>query len=603
MDRDDAIAITFLALLAISLSAYLINTPNLMDLESYKNALLAKDAIDGKLNASKSVYYYFISLSYMFASQLLGKSKVDSELLVTTVKVSQVLLSIIMTVSLYSLLRNFFTKITSFVSSVLILSSPAFISNGIAPTASPEFFGMAVFLLGVAIFFYSNKVRFYPYALIGGIFIGLSILSWKAGIVVFASLIASILIQIFQKYRAAKADFFLTYSSILILGVGILFTLSTTYEFEFLNLSINEFLANYPLFIPLIALFAVLLLLDLSGIHKYRGEFKYFIFSFSLLSIILSLFNNFSFLPGLAIASSFSIEEIKKLERNFKATLAIFTVFMLLASFVLFNNFLNTTQTIVISVLIAAISAFVVLLYRERGPSKFIVIFILATILFSSFGYSFLNVSSRRSQINDEFVEALSWVKENTDENANVASFGRRELVEFIADRKSQNIDAELARYLLTNSSTDTLIARNVTYVVLYADLFDQIDSIRLVANLSKVRIDSFILEGLQVDESGNIYAVFNSSSGKLAFAPLDSKTGAFLDADVLIAYEGNVVPVPFRKFVIINDNRGQIYRLIYPQLDSYEVNLFKAFFSSVNGLRKVYPEKGGSTLVYEVAR
>jgi len=254
-------------------------------------------------------------------------------------------------------------------------------------------------------------------------------------------------------------------------------------------------------------------------------------------------------------------------------------------------------------VLIAAISAFVVLLYRERGPSKFIVIFILATILFSSFGYSFLNVSSRRSQINDEFVEALSWVKENTDENANVASFGRRELVEFIADRKSQNIDAELARYLLTNSSTDTLIARNVTYVVLYADLFDQIDSIRLVANLSKIRIDSFILEGLQVDESGNIYAVFNSSSGKLAFAPLDSKTGAFLDADVLIAYEGNVVPVPFRKFVIINDNRGQIYRLIYPQLDSYEVNLFKAFFSSVNGLRKVYPEKGGSTLVYEVAR
>jgi hypothetical protein len=601
MDREDILVIALLSLLAISLSAYLVNMPNLVDLGSYKNALLAIDAVNGKLSTGKPLYYYSVSLLYAAASQFSAKSGSSNELLISAIKLLQITSSFMMTVSLYFLLRNFFKKVTSFICSVLILSSPILLSNGIAPLASPELFGMSIFVAGLAILVHSNRIKFYPYALIGSIFIGLSILSWNAGAVVFASLMLSVLVQIIYDYRNARANPFLINSFILSLLVGSLFLFSTSYGFAFSNLRIDEFLASYQMLLPLIFLFAVFLFMDLLGRHKHESKLKYFLLSFSILCILLSFFDPFAFLPGLAIASSFSIEEIQKLEKNFNAVLAIFSFLILFASFALFNNFLSQAQSIVISLVIMLISAAVVLLYREANPSKFIVVFILAVILFSSLSYSFLYMANTRGLINRDFIVALNWIKDNTNEKAVVASFGERELIKFTTMRESPDVDAELAYFLLTNSSTDVLTGRNITHLILYADLFDNLEMLRAKANVSRIRLDSFILNGFESDQSGNIYAVFNSSSSKLAFVPIDPRTGIFLDADVMLFYEGNADQVPFRKFMVVDDARGQIYRLIYPQLDSYNINLFKAFFSKVDGLKRVYPEKGGNIIVYEV--
>jgi hypothetical protein len=353
-------------------------------------------------------------------------------------------------------------------------------------------------------------------------------------------------------------------------------------------------LLAYTTGIPLVVVGIFAFISWLIGKHRRRSEFGVFVASFFILSVVVLPFHYFPAALGIALFSAFAINELLEL-KNENLALILFAGTLFFVSFLFSVNFLDTNQSIIASAGVALTSVFIAALYRERRVVTYITFSVIVLFLFSSLIAAMISVSQRQEVIGSGADEVISWTADNLPDNATMWAFKVSPLFEFTTGRTSYSNDTEFAHFILSNDSAAFLKGRNVTHILVDTSLFDSIDTLKVLANNTRVRIASFIFYGRGMS-GGSLYGIFVSADGEAAYVQLDPITGNPVAGNVrVVTKEGNMRLVPIENFLSAGSGR-----LIYPQ-DNYKVNLFNLFFGQVGGLKQVYASSGGDIKIYEV--
>ena len=588
MENREKLIVAIILLLAFSTSAYSITQHHLLDMDSYSELLLAKNALGGKLSTARPFLYQLTIFLYQISS---SGEKFDAALLLSIAKILPVVFSLVCAVSFYFMLKHMLSDIAAFGGAVLLASSQAFLlrmSSGIYSTGA---LGMCAFTLACAAFFLFYSKRNYLLLIVSFILFGISAMSWNAAWVMIGGILLSLFIQLVYQCRK-RWDAVLAHGVIAVFIVFLLTYFIAPRESIFKEMKAAN-LEVYLLNLPLIIIGAAAFVARIAGRHKCRGKFEFFITSFFIFSIILSLFEIFPSSLGVALFSAFALNELVGV-RDEKLALALFSGMLLFSSFEFSQTFLSLSQAALASLLIAATSIFIASLYREKKIATYIALSAMALSLFSSVGFAALTSSQRRDVIGAGVDEMLEWAGKSLPDDANVWAFRISPLVEFTAGRRSYANDTEFARFMLSNESAGSLRGNNITHVIIDAALFDSMETLKTLANNTKVRIDSFRFFSYGRDSEGNAYAVFASRDGKVAWAQADP-SGSLVEGNVVIVTSEGRWVVPLKKFLRLGSSR-----LIYPQ-DNYRVNLFTMFFEDVNGLRLVHTSEDEEIKVFEV--
>lgn len=577
--EDDAIIAAFLVLLTVSVAGYHILDKHLLDMSSYKELVGVRSIVEG--GKSSGMLNQLTAAVY----GLFSTGEFDSSLLVTIAKALPLLLSIISAVAFYFMLRQMLSKLASLAGAVFLLSSPLFLLRMRSGLYSQDSLGMCLFILACCSLFVFYDKKNHPLLAASLLLFLLSSLSWSAGWVMVAAVALSLFIQLLFKKEKHHS-----YAVAGVVAASILSLLITPPAIPNKPASLT-FWASLPT-LPLIILGFILFVMERAGRYECKGRYPLFTTSLFLLSIPLSGFDAFPSSFCIALFSAFAVNELAGL-RDQRAALASLSLLLLFVSFEFTQTFMKFEQAIVASFLIAASSVFIVSLYRERRIEVYIVFSIIALSVLSSISSAALSESRIYDPVGEAVDSMMEWMREQP-EGGRVWAFRITPLVELTTGKEVYENDTELAQFLLSNSSVEFLKERNVTRIVVDASMFDNIEMLKTIANNTKVRIDSFRLYKIGMDQANNPYAVFVTRDGRMAVAQLDPY-GNLLEGDVtIIAGEGMRV-VPLKKFLRVGS-----YRLIYPQ-DNYRVNLFLMFFENVDGLREAYASENGEMKVFEV--
>ena len=592
MENSEKLVIAFIILLAISISAYPITQKHLLNIDSYSELLLARNAVEGKLSSTRPLFYQLTAFLYRIFSPADGKF--DEALLINIAKVLPVIFAVVCALSFYLILRCMLPQTAAMGGAALLVSSQAFLLKMGSGIYSRDSLGMCAFVLACSCFFLFYRKKNYLLLLASVLLFGISAFSWNAGWVMGGAILLSLIAQLACEWRG-KQDVMLAHGVIALLITFVLLYFLTPQENIFNDMKTAN-LQIHLISLPLIAAGVVAFAAHLAGKHKCKVKFEVFIVSMLVISVIISLFDLFPSSFGVALFSAFALNELLGV-RDEKLALILLAGTLLFVSFEFSQNFLELNQAVVVSFLIAATSVFIASMYRERRISTYIAFSVAALLLFSSISTAALTVSQRIDRTGAGFDEMAVWVGENLPENATIWSFRISPVIEFTTGRGAYVNDTEFARFMLSNQSATSLGGKGITHILVDASLFDSIEVLKTFANNSKVRIDSFRLAGYRVDAENNVYAAFISGDGRTwAFAPVDPMSGSLLDGNVIISTIEGSRAVPFKKFLRLGE-----YRLVYPQ-DNYRVNLFTMFFEEVSGLKPVYISENGEIKIYEVA-
>jgi hypothetical protein len=542
MENEEKLIIAFILLLSISVSGYSITKKHLLDMNSYSEVLLAKNAAEGK-SSGTNMLQQLTGLIYAALSS--GQENFNGALLVDIAKILPVIFSAICALSFYFMLKQMFSNIAALGGAILLVSSRAFLLGMSSGLYYVDSLGMCAFILACSLFFLFYNKKNYLLLLASVILLIISAMNWTV----------------------PQGDILK--------------------EMNLANWVVH--ILNLPLMIVGIVAFVAML----AGRHKCKSSFGFFAASIFVLSMLLSLFDIFPSSFGVALFSAFALDELLAVKDQ-KLALAMFSVVLFFVSFEFSQTFLSLEQSVLASLLVAATSVFIASLYMERRIVAYITFSVMALLLFSSVSVAALTASQYVDRVGSNTDSMLEWANEDLPDNASIWAFGISPLIEFTTGRRSYANDTEFARFMLSNESVAGLREKNITNIVIDASLFDSIEALKIIANNTKVRIDSFRFFNYGT-AAGNLYAVFVSRDGKAAWVPADPASGGLIDGDVIIiAGEGSRV-VPLKKFLIIGNSR-----IIYPQ-DNYRVNLFVMFFEDVAGLKRVYTSENEDMKVYEV--
>jgi len=587
MNNEERLILGLILLLAVSISAYTITSKHLSDLNSYSELLTAKRLLEGNSSSAGLIHQITASLYRMFSSG----DEFNYELFTNVAKVLTVILSAACAVSFYFMLRQMFSDVASMGGAVLLVSSQAFLLNMESGVYSPDSLGMCLFALACASLFIFYSKKNHLLLLASALLFLVSALSWNAGWILIGILLLSLTVQLICQPR--KWDDVLARGVAALIVVFIVSYLLTSHQNIFKEADETNLLLYLPN-VPLAAVGIAAFALHLAGRHKSRGRFEFFAASFFLLSVFLSVFAAFPSSLGIALFSAFAINELFGVKDQ-NTAIAVLSIVLFFASFEYSQTFLKTEQAALASFLIALTSVFIASLYREKRVAAYIIFSVIALSLLSSLSTAAIIESQRIDRFGTSIDDMLTWVKDELHPDADIWAYGISPLLEFTTGRSSYYNDTEFARFILSNDSAAVLKQKNITYAVLDASLFDNIEEIKTIANNSKVRIDSFRLYRYEMDTNGNIYAVFVSRNGNAIFAQADPMSGSLLEGDVLVVGADWRKLVPLKKLLRIGN-----YRLVYPQ-DNYDINLFRMFFEHVDGMKEVYTSDDGEIKVFEV--
>ena len=584
MENYNRLVIAFILLLALSISAYSITQPHMLNMNSYSELLLAKNSA-----GTRPLYQLTAFIYGMFSS---GAGSFDTALFMNIAKVLVVILSVLSALALYFMLREMLSEIAAIGGAVLLVSSQAFMIRMSAGVYSSDSLGMCALILACSTFFLFYKKRNYFFLPISALLFALSLMSWNAGPVIVGAVALSLLVQLAYQCRK-KWDDALAHGVVVVFAAFIVSYLAFPQQNIFKNPDLGN-LQIHVLNAPLILVGIAALAAGLLRRHKCRAGFEFFVATLFAFSVVVGIYDIFPSSFGIVVFSAFALEELAGLKDE-RLAIAIFAIVLFFTSFEFGQGFLSLEQSLLAAFLVAATSVFIASLYGERRITTYIAFSVILFSLFSSVGAAALLSLQKVDSIGSGVDETVNWVGDSLPENASIWSFRISPMVEFMTGRRGYLNDSEFARFMLSNESPDVLKGMNVTHVIIDASIFDDMNGLKELANNSRVRIDSFRLFRYEMDQNNNVYAVFVSSDGKLVFAPADPATGNLIDGNVIIAAGEQRRTVPLRELLLAGR-----YRLVYPQ-DNYQVNLFMMFFEDVNGLKQVYTSDDGNIKVYEV--
>jgi hypothetical protein len=590
MKNEEKLALAFVLLLSFSLAAYNFTSLHMLDINSYSELLLAKDAVAGKLSSPTPLLYQLTAFLYnMFNS---GGTGFNTGLMLTIAKVLPIIFSLVCVVSFYFMLKSMFSDIAAVGGAVVLVSSLPFITTMGSGFYTADALGMCLFTAACSAFFLFYKSRNYLLLLASALLFFISGMSWQAGWVMIGVVLLSLLAQLAYSWKK-KLDEPLAHGAAAVLVAFLLAYFIFPQESIFSSMNTTNLL-QYTTSIPLAVVGIFAFISWLIGKHKRRSEFGVFAASFFVLSVVVLLFQYFPAALGVALFSAFAINELLEL-KNENLALILLACTLFFVSFLFSVNFLETDQSILASAGIALTSAFIAALYRERRVVVYITFSVIALFLFSSMIAAVMSVSQRQEVIGSGADEVISWMNYNLPDNATVWAFEVSPVIEFTTGRSSYSNDTEFASFILSNDSTAFLKSRNVTYIIMDTSLFDSIDTLKVLANNTRVDITSFTFYGRGAS-GGTLYGIFLSADGDAAYVQLDPITGSPVGDSVRITTkDGSAMLIPIENFLSAGSGR-----LIYPE-DNYRVNLFNLFFGQVSGLKQVYVSSTGDIEVYEV--
>jgi len=592
MKDEEKLTLAFIILLTFSLSAYGAMNAHLLSLDSYAELLLAKNAVEGKLSSPTPVLYMLTAGVYQTLSS--GSTEFNANLMLNIAKVLPIIFSLVCIASFYFMLRSMFSEIAAVGGAVLLASSQPFVIIMGSGSYYADALGMCLLTMACFAFFMFYSRKNYLFLLASAVIFLISVMSWEMGWVMIGVILLSLLAQLVYG-RSKKFDELLAH------GVAAIFiTFLLAYfisphgnllgEMKTANLSMYIFSAPFAI----VGIFAFISWVIEK--HKRRSEFGVFAASVFVLSVIILLFHYFPAAFGIALFSAFAINELLEL-RNEKLALLLFAGTFFFVSFLFAVNFLDMTQSIIASVGIALTSVFVAALYRERRIVAYITFSVMALFLFSSVSAAIISASQRQDVVGSEADEVISWSVDNLPDDASLWAFRVSPLLEFTTGRKSYSNDTEFARFILSNESAEFLKERNVTHLLVDTSLFDNIETLKTLANNTRVRIESFRYWQKATDGS-NLYGIFLSGEGNILYVQIDPFSDAPVSGNArLITRENNMRLIPITNFLMLGSGR-----LIYPE-DNYKVNLFMLFFGQVNGMKPVYTTEEGGIKLYEVMK
>jgi hypothetical protein len=592
MNNEEKLILAFILLLSFSISAYSIAKPHLLDMNSYAELLLAKEAVEGRLSSPTPMLYQLTSFIYQVWNS--GGTEFNTELMLNIAKIFTIIFSLICSISFYFMLKDMFSEIAAVGGVVLLISSPPFLLIMSSGAYYADALGMCLFTLACSALFLFYHRGNYLLLLISAVVFLISGASWEMGWVMTGVVLLSLLAQLIYNWKK-KFDEALAHGTAAILVTFLLSYFITPYSNVFSNMKAANLTAY--LFTAPVAVVGVFAFLSwLIGRHRGRSKLGVFAASSFILSVIILLFAPFPPAFGIALFSAFAINELLEL-KNENLALLLFAGTLFFVSFLVSINFLDLNQAVLASAGVALTSVFIAALYRERRVVVYITFSVIMLFLLSSLSAAIITTSQRQDIAGSGADDLMSWMRENLSDNATLWAFRVSPMLEFTSGKKTYLNDTEFASFMLSNDSTTFLKERNVSHVLVDSSLFDSIEVLKTLANNTRVRIDSFRF-WRRISDGTNLYGEFISVEGNIAYVQLNPLTGNPVEGNVqVVGSDGNTRLVPIKNFLMIGSGR-----LIYPQ-DNYKVNLFKLFFENVDGLKQVYTTPTGDVEVYEVVK
>lgn len=599
MDKAGIFAIALAGLVALSVALLSSGMAHFITGDSYSHALKVEKIAKGEAVADATLFHYFAAFMYSRAAAFSGGEGFDVGLLVAVLRFLPGLLALVAGVAAYFMLEGISGKEAAAACALLAVTSIAFVSSFMSNIVAPETLGFALFLCGAAFFLQALARKDWRLGL-GAVLMGAAFLAWNGMVLAYAALALGAVAQAAGELRGGKGR-----ERIIAPALAILLPLPFLAFANLAGLPGNFDAAGafsgHFLLLPLLLLALLLAAVKAWGRLGF-GENDALVFGAFIGSLAIAGYSALAALPGLIIAACFALRAIPEISKDRMVGIAVLGAAAAFAFLILLLGALGQVPALFFAIFAGAAAGFFASMYGGKRLAEYAQISVAIMLLLVSLSSAAIRTHYQADTMSPEMDAALAWVGENTAADAKLAAAGNPSVFAFIAQREAENDTAFVAGWLLGNSSASGLRERGIGYLVLDAGAFDDLEGLKNASGKTEVRIDSYLFARFIRDEQGNVYAAFYSQNGKVAYIPADEATWSLLpDADALLFDAGgNMRKVPVAKFVLLRNSEGSVVRAIYPY-ENYNVNLFNAYFGSVEGLSKAYPQGEGEARVFRV--
>ncbi|MBI5159670.1 hypothetical protein HY992_06125 [Candidatus Micrarchaeota archaeon] len=316
-----------------------------------------------------------------------------------------------------------------------------------------------------------------------------------------------------------------------------------------------------------------------------------------LSTFVASLLLSFYYVPlaafGFAFCSAFGFKELSKHKQEFKATFILFCLVSFSVSLLLLSSIIDSARSGLFSLFVTASAGGILYLYKEQNVSQIAKYSAIAFVFSALFFTTLYSTQQAVKQLDEDFSNALAWVKENTLPNSAVAGINSGPAIAFVSKRQGVQANAELAAFFLSNASASTLKSKGVDYIIVDSRLFDDVSQAQQYFNSSKAKFEAFAPTSQFFSYNGAPHAYFTSRNSYM-LVPVTEQTGELLKTNAVIQDVGSV---SFGKLLFLNNSNSSLGmtfqdRLVYPK-SGFESNLFKLFFPNqfeqAEGVEEVY--------------
>lgn len=600
MEREEIFAALVVGLLALSVALLSLGVGNFLTGESYSNALRIEAIAKGEPAANAGIFHQFAAFAYARAAAFSGAQEFDVGLLVLVLKLIPGLAALAAGIGAYFMLRGIFGREVAAAGAILLACSLSLVPWGISGIVMPEPFGLALFVCGAAFALQAVGKGDWRYAP-GAVLMGVAFLAWNGALLAYAAFAAGLVAQAaYNEARKGRDAGFLRAAAISV-ALPLLFIPLASLSGLPGEFSAAVALKEHFLIFPLLLLALLLAIIKAWG-RLGVEEWDALALGMFAGSLAVAGFSPLAALPGFAVAACVALRELPRIARGKNAAALVFGAAAAFAAMIFLLGMMDPAAAVLFAVLAGVAGGFIASMYSGARLGEYAQVTVAAVLLLTSVSAAVMLAHYQPEPVNAETGAALAWVKANAEPGAKIAGAGSADAFAFISQREAENDTDFVARWLLSNASASELGARGIGYLVLDAGAFDGIEDLKNRSGRSDVKIDSYLFMGFQRDpETGATYAAFYSYSGRFAYLPVESNGVFIQEGDAIIIESGGAArKVPVARFVALKDADGRVARLIYP-IENYNVNLFSAYFGSVSGLAKAYPEGDGVARVFRV--
>ncbi len=594
-----------LALVALSLSYSTLGLGHFLAQESYGHALNAEKVAKGEAPSEQSLFYNLAAFAYSRVASA-SAGGFDVEAMSSVLRFLPGVFALVAAVGAYFALRGIFTKELGAASALLAIASMPFASAFLANVVSPNALGIALFFSALAFLTYSLKKDWLASAA-GGILAGLAVLAWPGCALAYAAFVLGLVAEAAYRESKKERDYKFLNAAALFILLPIPFVVIANPGAVVALLSKNEFAlapSAYLLFAPFAALALIAAIAKALGRHEMH-KLDVFVLVSAIASMAIAPFALLGALPGFLFACAAGLMEVPALAKGRNAALGL--VF-LGASYAMFAVLLLLIQlpstALVFGVLIGAAATFAASMYEGKHMGGYLQLALFAVVAFASLSSVLTLAHYETDSVGPEMDGAFAWVAANTSAGGVLGVPGDAATAAYLAQRPVGNDTTFIAGWLLGNAGASELKAHGINYIVLDgSSVFDGIESLKNESGAGAgVRMESFIPLAITYDQQQVPYVAMNSANGdNRAYIPLDSSGALDMTKDaILIDASGSTRNIPAARFEVLKDADGRLSRIILPY-DNFNVNLFKLFFGSVDGLVRAYPAGDGTVRIFRV--